>query len=62
MFFRRKSENHEEVELPITPMLDMAFQMLFYFVITFKPATGEGTFDTKLAGVRQPRLAALTDA
>jgi biopolymer transport protein ExbD len=26
-----------EVQLPITPMLDMAFQLLFYFLVTFNP-------------------------
>jgi len=28
-------------ELPITPMLDMSFQLMFYFVITFNPMPTE---------------------
>jgi len=28
--------------LPITPMLDMSFQLLFYFVVTFKVTPTEG--------------------
>ena len=31
-----------EPDLPITPMLDMAFQLLAFFIITFKPAPTEG--------------------
>ena len=31
-----------EPDLPITPMLDMSFQLLFYFVVTFKVMPTEG--------------------
>ena len=30
------------VTLPITPMLDMSFQLLCFFVLTFRPAPAEG--------------------
>jgi biopolymer transport protein ExbD len=30
------------VELPITPMLDMSFQLMAFFIFTFKPAPTEG--------------------
>jgi biopolymer transport protein ExbD len=30
------------VELPITPMLDMSFQLMAFFIFTFKPAPSEG--------------------
>ena len=30
------------VELPITPMLDMSFQLMAFFLFTFKPAASEG--------------------
>jgi biopolymer transport protein ExbD len=33
-----------EVEIPITPMLDMAFQLLTFFVLTFKPVPTELQF------------------
>jgi len=39
----RKSKG-EEVEVPITPMLDMAFQLLTFFVLTYRPAPQEGQF------------------
>lgn len=31
-----------DVELPITPMLDMAFQLLTFFILTYRPAPTEG--------------------
>ena len=38
-----------EVTLPITPMLDMSFQLLFFFITTFKLPTGmEGSMDLNL--------------
>jgi len=37
------------IELPITPMLDMTFQLLFFFVLSFHPQAMEGQLDFKLA-------------
>src|SRR5947207_9141162 len=39
---RRKPSEHVEPDLPITPMLDMSFQLLSFFIMTFKPAPTEG--------------------
>jgi biopolymer transport protein ExbD len=41
---RRRHQGTESVEpdLPITPMLDMSFQLLAFFILTFKPAPTEG--------------------
>jgi biopolymer transport protein ExbD len=39
---RRKRDKPLEVVLPITPMLDMTFQLFFFFVITFNPSKMEG--------------------
>ena len=33
---RRKEEPPVDVTLPITPMLDMSFQLLSFFVVTFE--------------------------
>jgi len=41
----RKHKNATEdvsVELPITPMLDMSFQLMAFFIFTFRPAPSEG--------------------
>jgi biopolymer transport protein ExbD len=38
----------EEVMFPVTPMLDMAFQLLAFFVLTFQAPTGETHIDLDL--------------
>ena len=38
----------QEVEVPITPMLDMAFQLLTFFILTYKPTPAEGQFSMNL--------------
>jgi biopolymer transport protein ExbD len=43
----RKS-NQTEVEIQITPMLDMAFQLLTFFIMTYHPAPAEGQFAMNL--------------
>jgi biopolymer transport protein ExbD len=43
-----KRSQHGEVELPITPMLDMAFQLLTFFILTYTPAPTEGQFSMNL--------------
>jgi biopolymer transport protein ExbD len=44
----KKPEAGSEVTLPITPMLDMTFQLLFFFIINFHPADLEGQLDMAL--------------
>ena len=43
---RRRSlrQKIEEPNVPIAPMLDMAFQLLTFFVLTYHPAPAEGQF------------------
>ena len=43
-----KKSKHQEVEIPITPMLDMAFQLLTFFILTYRPAPQEGQFAMNL--------------
>jgi len=44
----RKGEADSKIILPITPMLDMTFQLLFFFIINFHPADLEGQMDMAL--------------
>jgi biopolymer transport protein ExbD len=46
----RKRKEHEvaEVELPITPMLDMAFQLMVFFILTYHPSALEVQIDGTL--------------
>jgi biopolymer transport protein ExbD len=45
---RKKRKPDEEVTIPITPMLDMAFQLLTFFILTYRPAPSEGQFSMNL--------------
>jgi biopolymer transport protein ExbD len=46
--WRHKSDAAPEVSLPITPMLDMAFQLLAFFIFTYHPSGLEGQMDLNL--------------
>src|SRR5258708_28735629 len=43
-----KKAEDTKIVLPITPMLDMTFQLLFFFIVSFNPADLEGAVDTSL--------------
>lgn len=43
-----KRFKNEEVEIQVTPMLDMAFQLLTFFILTYQPAPTEGQFSMNL--------------
>ncbi len=45
---KKKKKNVEEIQIPITPMLDMAFQLLTFFILTFHPMPSEGQFSMNL--------------
>jgi biopolymer transport protein ExbD len=51
-----KRQKTEEIEIPITPMLDMAFQLLTFFILTYHPAPAEGQFSMNLLPA-QPAVA-----
>ena len=50
MRFRRTTGKPRKLELSMTPMIDIVFQLLVFFVMTFKIVLPEGDFH-----VRQPR-------
>jgi biopolymer transport protein ExbD len=43
-----EKSKHQEVEVQITPMLDMAFQLLTFFILTYHPVPVEGQFNMNL--------------
>ena len=61
MVRQRKSDPVLEVELPITPMLDLAFQVLLFFILTYHPSQLEGQMDLTLPDAAQARAAAPKD-
>ncbi len=44
----RRPRPPEEVAFPVAPMLDMAFQLLAFFILTFQPASNELRIDLEL--------------
>jgi len=51
---KRKVETTEvEADLPITPMLDMSFQLLSFFIMTFHPTPTEGQIAMTLPPAEQ---------
>lgn len=45
---RKKVRGHEDVELNVAAMLDMAFQLLAFFILTFKPSPIESQIMMRL--------------
>lgn len=45
---RRKHDSGEDVTLNMAAMLDMAFQLLTFFILTFKPSPIEGQISMRL--------------
>lgn len=45
---RKKSSSEEEVQLNLAAMLDMAFQLLTFFILTFKPAPVEAQISLRM--------------
>ncbi len=42
---KKKRRSQSEVELNLAAMLDMAFQLLAFFILTFRPAPLEGQIE-----------------
>src|SRR6185437_8376850 len=45
---RKQAEAPTGVSLPITPMLDMAFQLLMFFILTYNASAHEGQINVGL--------------
>jgi biopolymer transport protein ExbD len=45
----RRSFNPQPPELSMTPMIDVVFQLLVFFLFTFRPIVHEGQFDIYLS-------------
>ena len=43
---KRRKRNQGDVELNLAAMLDMAFQLLTFFILTFRPSPVEGQVDS----------------
>jgi len=45
---RVQSEEGGEVEVPMTPMIDVVFMLLIFFLLTFKIVVPEGDFSIRM--------------
>src|SRR6478609_6289073 len=45
---KKKRKKADDVELNLAAMLDMAFQLLTFFILTFKPAPVEGQIELRM--------------
>ena len=61
MYHRSRAESGPEVELPITPMLDMAFQLLAFFILTYHPSALEGQIRLALPAAGQAKAKSVLD-
>ncbi|MCX7700794.1 MAG: biopolymer transporter ExbD [Gemmataceae bacterium] len=52
---RRPTAPDIAVALPIVPMLDLSFQILFFFMITFNPSKAEGKMSLNLPATGQAK-------
>ena len=48
MKVRRAGQREEQTELQMTPMIDIVFQLLVFFIMTFKIVSPEGDFNIKM--------------
>jgi biopolymer transport protein ExbD len=55
----RSTIGDAKVEIQMTPMLDMIFQLLVFFILTFKPVVDEGQFGINISGMNMSGTSAL---
>jgi biopolymer transport protein ExbD len=44
----RHTDHHEQIKLHMTPMIDIVFQLMVFFVFTFKISLPEGDFNVRM--------------
>ena len=54
---KHSTSGETKVEIQMTPMLDMIFQLLVFFILTFKPVMDEGQFDITMSSVVRGNIA-----
>ena len=48
MRFRNTKSEREDIRLQMVPMIDIVFQLLVFFVLTFRPTVMEGDFNIRM--------------
>jgi biopolymer transport protein ExbD len=49
----RNTDHREEIPLQMTPMIDIVFQLMVFFVFTFKITLPEGDFNIRMPSAQQ---------
>src|SRR5689334_5141435 len=49
----KSAQAHGKVEVAVTPMLDMTFQLLFFFILNYHPSALEGQMSMALPNDKQ---------
>jgi len=62
MAYKRPADPPLDVDLPITPMLDLAFQVLLFFILTYHPSQLEGQMEMTLPDAAKAQAANPKDA
>lgn len=57
----RRKERDDDVRLPMTPMIDIVFLMLIFFIMTFKIVLPEGDFNIRMPSAAAARAAEPTE-
>ena len=47
----RSTSGESKIEIQMTPMLDMIFQLLVFFILTFRPVIDEGQFAVNMSSL-----------
>lgn len=53
----RNTDHEEKIELQMTPMIDIVFQLLVFFIMTFKIVLPEGDFNIRMPAAASTRAA-----
>ena len=51
----KSSDKNEKVELQMTPMIDIVFQLLVFFIMTFNVVAQEGDFNIRMPAIGAPQ-------
>ena len=46
---------NEKIELQMTPMIDIVFQLLVFFIMTFNVVAQEGDFNIRMPAIGAPQ-------
>ena len=51
----KSSDKNEKIELQMTPMIDIVFQLLVFFIMTFNVVAQEGDFTIRMPAIGAPQ-------